>query len=54
MFNEDRVIEEIAERLLADFTLEEILEFNDLTELELMTRLISIGLINEPERYFEG
>lgn len=45
--------EDLAEEILRDFSLEEILEMNDLTEEEVLSVLIDRGLVNEPERYFE-
>lgn len=42
--------EALAERLLKDFTLEEIMEYNDLTEEDVLTVLVEGGYIGEPER----
>jgi hypothetical protein len=43
---------ELAEEMLRDFELWEILELNDLQEKEVLKLLIENGLINVPERYF--
>lgn len=42
----NRALEEI---LLTNFTLEELLELNDLTEEDVIVLLFENGLINEPE-----
>lgn len=39
----------LEEVLLANFTLEEILELNDITEEDVITMLFNAGLISEPE-----
>lgn len=44
--------DEIIRCLLEDFSFEEILEFNDLTEEDVLEILIDRGLVTEPERYF--
>jgi hypothetical protein len=43
---------QMAEEILKDFKLEEVLEMNDLTEEDVLEILLENGLINEPERYF--
>lgn len=43
-------IYEIAEELLLDFSLEELLEMNDLEEETVLSILIEQGLVTEPER----
>lgn len=53
MFGDFSVYEEIAEALLSDFTLEELLELNNLTELEVLSILVEGGHVGQPERYFE-
>jgi len=53
VFGDFSVYEEIAEALLSDFTLEELLELNNLTELEVLSILIEGGHVGQPERYFE-
>lgn len=57
MFGENHVIANLAEELLRSFTLEELLEMNDLTEEFVVEYLIAGGQIAEPERIiarFEG
>lgn len=57
MFGENPVIANLAEELLRGFTLEELLEMNDLTEEFVLEYLIVGGHIAEPERIiarFEG
>ncbi len=39
----------LEEILLANFTLEELLEYNDISEEEVIEILFDMGLINEPE-----
>lgn len=43
----------LAETLLEDFSLVELLEMNDLTEEEVLELLIEGGLIGQPERIVE-
>ena len=45
--------EDIAEDLLKDFSLQELLEENDLSEIYVLALLLQYGLINEPERIIE-
>ena len=45
--------EDIAEDLLKDFSLQEVLEENDLSEIYVLALLLQYGLINEPERIIE-
>lgn len=42
-----------AEEILLDFTLEEILEMNSLSEEDVLSILLEQGMINQPERYFD-
>lgn len=44
---------DMADDLLKDFSLEELLEMNDLTDTEVLAMLIQYGLINEPEHTIE-
>ena len=43
----------LSEEMLKDFTLEEILELNDLTDEQVLELLLNSGVISEPERYFD-
>lgn len=43
----------LAEELLSLFELEDILEMNDLEEVEVLSILISSGLIGQPEHIIE-
>lgn len=52
MFGDSPTLGLRAEELLKDFTLEELLEMNNLTEQEVIELLLEAGLINDPERYF--
>lgn len=54
MFGDDETIIAIAEEMLSDIELADILEMNDLTDLEVLTILISGGYIGQPERYLLG
>lgn len=53
MFRDDTLAEEIAEDMLADYELSEILEMNDLTDVETLSILIQRGFIGFPERYLD-
>ena len=46
-------IHTVVERLLNDFTLEEILELNDLTVEELLLILVEQGYVTEPRFAFD-
>lgn len=52
MFGDYNTLERIAEEMLKDIELTEILEMNNLTELEALTILLEGGHIGQPERYF--
>lgn len=53
MFGEDEYTTKLTEELLETFTLEEILELNDLTEHEVVAILIRGGHIGAPEHLIE-
>jgi hypothetical protein len=53
MYGKDNSIEDIFEFLLEQFSLEEILEMNNLSTTEVLTILFEEGLLSEPERVFE-
>lgn len=48
MFGDNDTTRELAEFLLGLYTLEELLELNDLTEVEVLIRLLEDGFIAEP------
>jgi len=52
MFGDTERYRRIAEELLEDYSLEDILELNDLSEVEVLEYLIGAGLIYEPEWEF--
>ena len=52
MYGKDNSLEDILEFLLEQFTLEELLEMNDITELEVLEILYHEGFLTEPERVF--
>ena len=49
MFGDITVYEDKAEELLEDLDLEDVLEMNNLTEVEVLAVLIREGLIKYPE-----
>lgn len=53
MFGQSEDLADLADFLLSQFTLDELLEMNDLTELEVLQRLIEDGMIGEPEHVIE-
>jgi hypothetical protein len=53
MYGKDNDLDDLLEFLLEQFTLEEILEINDLTEREVLLILFREGLLVEPERVFK-
>lgn len=50
MFGDTEIYDQIAERLLETYTLEEMLEMNDLTPEDVLSILIERGYIGEPSR----
>lgn len=53
MYGKENTLDDIFEFLLEQFTLEEILELNDITEAEVLEMLFEKGLLTEPERVFD-
>ena len=53
MYGKDNSLNDVLEFLLEQFTLEEILEMNDLTQIEILNILFDEGLLFQPERVFE-
>lgn len=53
MFGDLTYEENLAEHILKDFCLEEILEMNDLPEHLVLAILIRNGVIDQPERFFD-
>jgi hypothetical protein len=53
MFGDDKYILTLSEQILLDFTLEEILIMNDLTDDQVLAILIDGGLVGEPKSMFE-
>lgn len=53
MFGDDDVPRGLAEILLEDFSLEELLEMNNLTHEELIAHLLETGFLSEPHGYIE-
>lgn len=49
MFGHENTLDDLAEFLLSQFSLDEILEMNDLTDEEVLLHLLQNGLIGEPE-----
>ena len=47
-FGHENTLEDIFEFLLEQFTLEEILEMNDLTETDVLLSLFEGGLLGQP------
>lgn len=48
MFGDSEYITELAEFLLEVYSLEDLLDLNDMTEIELVTHLLEAGLFGEP------
>jgi beta-N-acetylglucosaminidase len=53
MYGKDNTLEEKLEFLLEQFTFEEVLEMNDISESEILKLLFHEGLLHQPERMFE-
>lgn len=53
MYGKANTLEDVFEFLLEQFSLDEILEMNDLTEVEVLELLFKEGLITQPERSFQ-
>lgn len=53
MFGDDLEFDEVVAELLEEFSLEDILEMNDLTDAAALIILIRGGHISEPERIFD-
>lgn len=53
MYGKENSLEDVFEFLLEQFTLEEILEMNNLNPAEILELLYLEGLLTEPERVFE-
>lgn len=53
MYGKENTLTDILEFLLEQFTLEEVLEMNDITPLEALERLYNEGLITQPEHSLE-
>lgn len=54
MFGDNNTTHELIDELLSLFTLEEILEMNDLSEEEVLLILLEGGMIGEPERVLQA
>lgn len=54
MFGDNRLTWDLADELLSMFTLDEILEMNDITETEVLKILLEGGCIGEPERVLQA
>lgn len=46
MFGDSHISEDLAEELLERISFEQLLEINDLTEVDVIARLIELGLID--------
>lgn len=53
MFGDDNYLSDIAEALLKEYSIEELLELNNLTEEEVLEILIEGGHIGYPRTFFE-
>lgn len=53
MYGKENSIDDLLEFLLEQFTLEELLEMNDLTEIEVLKVLFTEGLLVQPERVLQ-
>ncbi len=54
MFGDNENTRNLAEAILDVYTIEELLELNDLTEIELVTHLLEAGLLGEPATIIEA
>jgi hypothetical protein len=53
MFGDNDNTHELADLLLDLYSLEELLELNDMTEIELVAHLLEAGLLGEPSSIIE-
>lgn len=53
MFGDNENTRNLAEFLLEVYSLEELLDLNDMTETELVTHLLEAGLLGEPAAIIE-
>ncbi len=53
MFGENSQTKELAEELLDSFNLDELLEMNDLSEVEVICLLLEWGYLGEPQRLIQ-
>lgn len=54
MFGDSEIFLKIAAEILEDFSLEEILELNNLSEEDVLAILIENGHVDYPTGYFTG